>query len=122
MSEEYFAITDIEGMEVSVLFYALLFFMVLDYITGLIVAIKNHKLNSNVGFKGILKKVTILAVVSMGFVIDLAIVQNHQAVTIMVILFYISNECLSVLENANKINVPLPQKLVELLDALGNQK
>lgn len=107
---------------ISLLFYALLIFMILDYITGVLVAIIHKKIDSKVGFVGILKKFFILLIFVMGLTIDTLIIGQGQMVTLVIISFYIANEGFSILENAEKINIPLPQKLLEILEQIKNQK
>ena len=107
---------------ISLLFYALLIFMFLDYITGVLVAIVHKKIDSKIGFVGILKKFFILLIFVMGLTIDTLIIGQGQMVTLVIVSFYIANEGFSILENAEKINIPLPQKLLEILEQIKNQK
>ena len=107
---------------ISLLFYALLIFMVLDYITGVLVAIVHKKIDSKIGFVGILKKFFILLIFVMGLTIDTLIIGQGQMVTLVIVSFYIANEGFSRLENAEKLNIPLPQKLLEILEQIKNQK
>ncbi len=107
---------------ISMLFYALLLFMILDYITGVLVAIVHKKIDSKIGFVGILKKFFILLIFVMGLTIDTLIIGRGQMVTLVIVSFYIANEGFSILENAEKINIPLPQKLLEILEQIKNQK
>ena len=107
---------------ISMLFYALLLFMILDYITGVLVAIVHKKIDSKIGFVGILKKFFILLIFVMGLTIDTLIIGQGQMVTLVIVSFYIANEGFSILENAEKINIPLPQKLLEILEQIKNQK
>lgn len=107
---------------ISLLFYALLIFMVLDYTTGVLVAIVHKKIDSKIGFVGILKKFFILLIFAMGLTIDTLIIGQGQMVTLVIVSFYIANEGFSILENAEKLNIPLPQKLIEILEQIKNQK
>ncbi len=107
---------------ISMLFYALLLFMILDYITGVLVVIVHKKIDSKIGFVGILKKVFIFLIFVMGLTIDTLIIGQGQMVTLVIVSFYIANEGFSILENAEKINIPLPQKLLEILEQIKNQK
>lgn len=100
----------------DVLLQALVALMVIDYITGVINAILEKKLNSEIGFKGISKKVFILLLVGLAVILDNAL--NSDIVRNFTILFYISNEGISVLENASKLGVPFPDKLKETLEQL----
>ena len=93
---------------------ALIIFMVIDYITGLMCAIVDRKLSSEVGFKGICKKVLIM-------IVDLHVVGTGQALRSAVICFYLSNEGVSVLENAGHLGLPIPEKLKDILAQLHNR-
>ena len=104
-------------------FKTLLLFMVLDYLTGLICAAKYKKLSSEIGFKGILKKVTILIVVAVAVAMD-NMTGTNGLVRSLVIFFYASMEGLSILENAARMDVGIPEQLTDLLLQLkeGNKK
>ena len=97
---------------------ALLIFMVLDYITGLMCAVIDKKLSSAVGFKGICKKVLILMLVGVANVVDIHIVGTGSALRSAVICFYLSNEGLSLLENAAHIGLPIPDRMKDVLAQL----
>ena len=97
---------------------ALLIFMVLDYITGLMCAIADKKLSSAVGFKGICKKVLILMLVGVAHIVDLHVVGAGDALRSAVICFYLSNESVSMLENAAHLGLPIPEKLKSVLAQL----
>ena len=88
----------------------------LDYLTGVIVAIAEKKLNSDVGFRGLLKKMMIFALVYVSVLVSSA--TGSDFIRLLVIMFYIANEAISVLENAGKLGVPYPKKLKELLEQL----
>ena len=103
------------------LLYALLVFVVLDYITGIMCAIIDKKLSSEVGFKGIFKKVLILMLVGMAHIIDKNIVGTGSALRTATIFYSISNEGLSVLENASSLGMPVPEKLKDTLVQLHNK-
>jgi toxin secretion/phage lysis holin len=103
------------------LLYALVAFVVLDYITGLMVAILEKKLSSSIGFKGIFKKVLIFIFVGIGHIIDSYILQNGSAVRTAVIFFYLSNEGLSIVENAAKIGLPVPESLKKVFTELNKE-
>jgi toxin secretion/phage lysis holin len=103
------------------LLYALVAFVVLDYITGLMVAILDKKLSSSIGFKGIFKKVLIFIFVGIGHIIDFYILQNGSAVRTAVIFFYLSNEGLSIVENAAKIGLPVPESLKKVFIELKKE-
>lgn len=100
------------------LMYALLTVIIIDYITGIICAIVNKKLCSSVGFKGILKKVSILIIISVAQIIDVNILSNNGILRSSVIAFYIVNESISILENSSNIGIPLPKKLKNVLKQL----
>jgi toxin secretion/phage lysis holin len=104
------------------LLYALVAFVVIDYITGIMVAILEKKLSSNIGFKGIFKKVLIFTFVGIGHIVDIYILQNGSAVRTAVIFFYLSNEGLSIVENATKIGLPVPEKLKAVFVELGKEE
>lgn len=100
------------------LMIALIVFMALDYITGLMCAVIDKKLSSAVGFKGICKKVLILMLVGVANVVDIHIVGTGSALRSAVICFYLSNEGLSLLENAAHIGLPIPDKMKDVLAQL----
>ena len=104
------------------LMIALIIFMVLDYITGLMCAIVDKKLSSAVGFKGICKKVLILMLVGVANVVDIHIVGTGSALRSAVICFYLSNEGLSLLENAAHIGLPIPDKMKDVLAQLHGRE
>ena len=97
---------------------ALLIFMVLDYITGLMCAVIDKKLSSAVGFKGICKKVLILMLVGVAHIVDLHVVGAGDALRSAVVCFYLSNESVSMLENAAHLGLPIPEKLKSVLAQL----
>lgn len=97
---------------------ALIVFMALDYITGLMCAIVDKDLSSAVGFKGICKKVLILMLVGVANIVDVHVVGTGSALRGAVICFYLSNEGLSLLENAGHIGLPIPDKLKDILAQL----
>ena len=100
------------------LLVALIVFMVLDYITGIMCAILDKKLSSAVGFKGAMKKALILILVGVANVVDVHVVGTGSALRGAVICFYLSNEGLSLLENASYIGLPVPEKLKNVLAQL----
>ena len=97
---------------------ALLIFMVLDYITGLMCAIADKQLSSAVGFKGICKKVLILMLVGVAHIVDLHVVGAGDALRSAVVCFYLSNESVSMLENAAHLGLPIPDKMKDVLAQL----
>lgn len=100
---------------------ALVAFVVLDYITGVLVAILNHQLSSAVGFKGILKKVIIFALVGVGNILDMYIIGEGSTIRTAIIFFYISNEGVSLLENCTALGLPIPEKLKTILEQIGKE-
>ena len=103
------------------LLYALLAFAVIDYITGIMCAVVDKKLSSEVGFKGIFKKVLIFALVEVGHILDTRIIGAGSVMRTAVIFFYLSNECVSLLENAAYLGLPIPQKLKSVLEQLHDR-
>ena len=97
---------------------ALLVFMIIDYITGVLVAIVRHKVNSEIGALGIVKKACMLLVVIIGNVIDVYVLQSAGVCKNIVIFFYLSNEGISICENYNKLGLPFPEKLKRVLEQL----
>lgn len=108
--------------EINGLLLALIAFMVLDYITGLSVAVVKKELSSAVGFKGIFKKVIILILVGVGNILDVHVLGEGSICRSAVIGFYLANEGISILENAGKLGLPLPKKLLEILKQLKNKE
>ena len=104
------------------LMIALIVMMTLDYISGVMCAIIDKKLSSAVGFKGICKKVFILMLVGVAHIIDLHVVGTGSALRGAVICFYMSNEGLSLLENAAHIGLPIPDKLRDILTQLHDKE
>ena len=104
------------------LLIALVVFMALDYVTGIMCAIVDKKLSSAVGFKGICKKVLILMLVGVANILDVHVVGQGSALRGALIAFYLSNEGLSLLENAAYIGLPIPDKLREILEQLHNRE
>lgn len=102
--------------------YALVTFVVTDYLTGIMVAILEKKLSSDVGFRGILKKVLIFFLVAIAYIIDSKIIQSGSVIRTAVIFFYLSNEGISILENASKIGLPIPSKLKEVLEQISTKE
>jgi len=100
--------------------YALMAFMILDYLTGCLVAISEKKLSSSVGFKGISKKILIIALVGVANIVDVQIIGQGTALRTATIFFYVANEGISILENAGKLGLPLPKKLQEMLKQLNS--
>lgn len=104
------------------LIIALVIFVVADYITGVAKAAMQGKLSSAVGFKGLMKKVMIFVLVMVGTVVDMAIPAANHAIRSAVIMFYIANEGLSILENAGELGLPLPKMLKSALEKMKDEK
>jgi toxin secretion/phage lysis holin len=96
-------------------------FIAIDYITGIIAATVNKKLNSHIGFNGILRKSTIFLVLIVAVLLDRLLNEGAWVFRTLVCYFYIANEGLSILENAGKCGVPLPDKLIKTLEQLKNK-
>lgn len=103
------------------LLYALLVFVTLDYITGIMCAIADHKLSSEVGFKGICRKVLIFGLVGIGHVLDAQVIGTGSVLRTAVIFFYLSNEGVSLVENAAHLGLPVPEKLKAVLEQLHDR-
>ena len=104
------------------LMIALIVLMTLDYVSGVMCAIIDRKLSSAVGFKGVCKKVFVLMLVGVAHIIDLHVVGTGSALRGAVICFYMSNEGLSLLENAAHIGLPIPDKLRDILAQLHDKE
>ena len=104
------------------LMIALVVFVILDYVTGIMCAINDRKLSSAVGFKGVCKKVLILMLVGVANVVDIHIVGTGSALRSAVICFYLSNEGLSLLENAAHIGLPIPDRMKDVLAQLHGRE
>lgn len=103
------------------LLYALIAFVVIDYITGVMCAISDKKLSSAVGFKGICKKVLIFALVGGGHILDAFVIGSGSVLRTAIIFFYLSNEGVSLVENCAHLGLPVPQKLKDVLEQLHNR-
>lgn len=101
---------------------ALVIFMVLDYITGVMCAIVDRKLSSQVGFKGIFKKLLILMLVGVANILDINVLGEGHTIRTAVVFFYLSNEGLSIVENAAYIGLPIPESLKTILAQLHNRE
>lgn len=103
------------------LLYALIAFVVIDYITGVMCAIINRELSSAVGFKGIFRKVMIFLLVGIANIIDVQVIGTGAVLRTAVIFFYISNEGVSLLENAGHLGLPIPEKIKTVLEQLHDR-
>ena len=103
------------------LMYALIAFVVADYVTGVMCAAIDKKLSSEVGFKGIFRKILIFILVGIGHIIDADVIGNGSVMRTAVIFFYLSNEGISLLENATHVGLPFPKKLKDVLVQLHDK-
>lgn len=101
------------------LLYALVCAVAIDYATGICVAVHQKKLSSKIGSKGIANKVGIFLVVSLSHILDFFVLESADTLRALTVLFYLSNECISILENVSTMGLPLPQKLKEILTHLS---
>lgn len=97
---------------------ALIVFAIVDYITGVAAAAIEHKLNSEIGFKGITKKLLLFCIVGVAHVLDLYVLGTGAVCRSAVVLFYIANEGLSIIENVARCGLPIPEKLKIILEQL----
>lgn len=103
------------------LLYALIVFMVMDYITGVMCAVSDKELSSEVGFRGIFSKVLILMLVGIANLLDVQVIRTGAVLRTAVIFFYLSNEGVSLLENAAHLGLPIPEKLKAILAQLHDR-
>ena len=103
------------------LLYALIAFVAIDYITGVMCAVIDHRLSSEVGFKGIFKKVLIFLLVGTANILDVQVIGTGCVLRTAVIFFYISNEGVSLLENAAYLGLPVPEKIKTVLEQLHSR-
>ena len=101
--------------------YALIAFVAIDYLTGVMCAIVDRKLSSSVGFKGIFRKILIFVMVGIGHTLDAQILGGGDVLRTAVIFFYCANEGLSLIENAGHLGLPIPEKLKSVLAQLHNR-
>ncbi len=111
-----FVFGDADGMMI-----ALIALIVLDYISGVIAAAVEKKLSSSVGAKGIAKKVFMLLIVAVANIVDINVIGEGHVLKAVTVVFYIANECISLIENAGRIGVPVPKKLLDILEQLKNK-
>ncbi len=101
--------------------FALLAFVVIDYITGVMCAIADQRLSSAVGFKGICRKVLIFLLVGIANILDVQVIGTGSVLRTAIIFFYISNEGVSLLENAGHLGLPIPEKIKSVLEQLHDR-
>lgn len=104
------------------LIYAMLVFVIADYATGVMCAISDKHLSSEIGFKGICKKVLIFVLIGVANLIDIYIIKSGSMLRTATIFFYLSNEGISLLENAAHLGLPVPQKIKDILKQLNEKK
>ena len=95
--------------------------IVVDYITGVMVAIKEKRVSSKIGFTGICRKILILLFVGIANMLDMHIVGSGSMLRTATIFFYVSNEGISILENATNLGLPVPRKIKEILEQLHDR-
>lgn len=103
------------------LLYALIAFVAIDYITGVMCAINDHTLSSEVGFSGICRKVLIFLLVGIANILDVNVIGTGSVLRTAVIFFYISNEGISLMENAAHLGLPVPEKIKVVLEQLHDR-
>ena len=103
------------------LLYTLLAFTAIDYITGVMCAVNDHTLSSEVGFRGICRKVLIFMLVGIANILDADVVGTGSVLRTAVIFFYMSNEGVSLLENAAHLGLPVPEKIKTVLEQLHDR-
>ncbi len=101
--------------------YALVAFISIDYVTGVLAAAKKHKLSSEIGFWGLLKKFLILCIIGVANIIDTKIIGGQDIFRTAISLYYIGNEGVSIMENAAVLGLPLPKQLVNALVQLRDK-
>ncbi len=101
--------------------YALIAFVVIDYATGVLCAIADKNLSSEVGFKGICRKVLIFTLVGIGNILDVYVLGEAGVLRTAVIFFYLSNEGVSLLENSAHLGLPIPENLKDVLEQLHDR-
>ena len=103
------------------LLYALVVFMVADYVKGVMCGINDHTLSSSIGFRGICRKVLILILVGIANILDVQVIGTGAVLRTAVIFFYLSNEGISLLENAAHLGLPVPEKLKLVLEQIHDK-
>ena len=111
-----FLFGDMEGLMV-----ALIALIILDYISGVIAAAVEKRLSSEVGAKGIAKKIFMLLIVALANIVEINVVGDGHVLKTVTVVFYICNECISLIENAGRIGVPVPKKLLDVLEQLRDK-
>lgn len=107
--------------DITPLFWAVLAFMILDYITGLVAAWINKEISSEIGFKGLAKKFLILVFIALAHILDVNVLGTYPVLQSAIMMFFIANEGISIIENAAKLGLPIPGKLLDVLKQLKKQ-
>ena len=100
---------------------ALVVFIAVDYVTGVLCAVADHRLSSEIGFRGICRKVLVFVMVGIGHVIDESVIGGGSMLRTAVLSFYLSNEGISLLENAAHLGLPIPERLKDVLEQLHDR-
>lgn len=103
------------------LIIALVVLIVMDYISGVIAAVVEKRLSSEIGAKGIAKKVFMLLIVAVANIVDINVIGEGNVLRAVTVVFYIANECISLIENAGRLGVPVPKKLLDVLAQLKDK-
>lgn len=103
------------------LIYALIAFVIADYITGVLAAISERRVSSAIGFRGISRKILIFALIGLAHLLDVHIIGTPSVLRTATILFYLSNEGISLVENATRLGLPIPAQMRGALDAIANR-
>ena len=104
------------------LMIALIGLIVMDYISGVIAAVVEKKLSSEVGAKGIAKKIFMLLIVAVANIVDINVIGEGHVLKSVTVIFYLANECISLIENAGRLGVPVPNKLLDVLKQLKDKE
>lgn len=104
--------------ELNGLMIALIALIILDYISGVIAAAAEKKLSSETGAKGIAKKIFMLLIVAVANIVDINVIGDGHVLKSVTVIFYIANECISLIENGGRLGVPVPKKLLDVLEQL----
>lgn len=102
-------------------FYVLLFVVICDYVTGVYCAIRNNKFNYKIGIDGIAKKIFIFIIVSIGIIIDVKILEKGAILQTSFSMFYIANELISIVENAETTGLKIPKKLKKFIEEIRKE-
>lgn len=100
---------------------ALCVFAVVDYLTGVVAAIIEKKLSSQIGSRGIAKKILMFFLVGVAAVLDAYVLGGESPIREIVIVFYIANEGISIIENSARLGLPVPKKLIDVLEQLKSK-